>query len=146
MTRCKWSLMVRDACLFDHSTLLTPMLSDSNQARVAAQETRLVIQQVANDMDEIKRSWFPNLLVVRGSRLNLLPENQLIQILRSWLAPADPSTNHNTARKAQHDGTAAWLFQGQIIIKWKSTGSLLWIYGKRAFLLLFPASERLLTD
>jgi hypothetical protein len=74
----------------------------------------------------------------------LMPQlagNQLIQLLRSWLAPADPSTNHNIARKAQHNGTAAWLFQGQIIIKWKSTGSLLWIHGKRAFLLLFPASD-----
>ncbi|KAN0139299.1 hypothetical protein V8E53_002800 [Lactarius tabidus] len=87
------------------------VIDDNTQARVAAQETRLVIQQSANDIDEIK--W-----------------NQLIQLLRSWLSPADPSTNHNTARKAQHNGTAAWLFQGQIIIKWKSTGSLLWIHGK----------------
>ncbi|KAN0139500.1 hypothetical protein V8E53_003001, partial [Lactarius tabidus] len=77
----------------------------------AATDTKLIIQQVANDIDDIK--W-----------------NQLIQLLRSWLSPADPSTNHNTARKAQHNGTAAWLFQGQIIIKWKSTGSLLWIHGK----------------
>ena len=37
-------------------TLLTPIFSDSNHARVAAQETRFVIQQVANDMDEIKCS------------------------------------------------------------------------------------------
>ena len=75
--------------------------------------------------------------MVRSSRTNLLAGNQFIQLLRSWLSPVDPSTNHITARKAQHNGTAAWLFQGQIIIKWKSTGSLLWIYGKRAFLLLF---------
>jgi hypothetical protein len=34
--------------------LLTPILSDGKQARVAAQETRLVIQQTANDIDEIK--------------------------------------------------------------------------------------------
>ncbi|KAN0129357.1 hypothetical protein V8E53_012841 [Lactarius tabidus] len=87
------------------------VIDDSKQARVAAQETRLVIQQAANDIDEIK--W-----------------NQFIQLLRSWLSPADPSTNHNIARKAQHNGTAAWLFEGQIIIKWKSIGSLLWIHGK----------------
>jgi hypothetical protein len=46
----------------------------------------------------------------------------------------DPSTNHNIAQKAQHKGTAVWFFQGSIFIEWKSTGSLLWIYGKRAFL------------
>jgi hypothetical protein len=77
----------------------------------------------------------PNLAIVRSSRLNLLAGNQLIQLLRSWLSPADPSTNHNIARKAQHNGTAAWLFQGQVITEWKSIGSLLWIHGKRAFLL-----------
>ncbi|KAH9018461.1 hypothetical protein EDB84DRAFT_1231526, partial [Lactarius hengduanensis] len=47
-----------------------------------------------------------------------------------WLSPADPSTNHNIARKAQHKGTAVWFFQGSIFIEWRSTGSLLWIHGK----------------
>ena len=27
-----------------------------------------------------------------------------------------------------------WFFQGQIIVKWKSAGSLLWVNGKRTFL------------
>ena len=30
-----------------------------------------------------------------------------------------------------------WFFQGSIYIEWKSTGSLLWIHGKRAFLSVF---------
>src|ERR1700761_7472780 len=64
----------------------------------------------------------------------MLTGNQLKQLLRAGLSPADPSTNHNIARKAQHEGTAVWFFQGSIIIEWKSTGSLLWVYGKRAFL------------
>jgi hypothetical protein len=129
--------MVRAACPANCQTILTSMLPDSRQARVAEQETRLVIQQAANDIDEIKCSWLPNFANARSSRLNLLAGNQLIQLLRSWLSPTDPSTNHNIARKSQHNGTATWLFQGQIIIKWKSTGSLLWIHGKRVFLLLF---------
>ncbi|KAH9029584.1 ankyrin repeat-containing domain protein [Lactarius pseudohatsudake] len=56
--------------------------------------------------------------------------NQIKWLLRAWLSPADPSTNHNIARKAQHKGTAVWFFQGSIFIEWKSTGSLLWIHGK----------------
>ncbi|KAH9015072.1 ankyrin repeat-containing domain protein [Lactarius hengduanensis] len=56
--------------------------------------------------------------------------NQLKELLRAWLSPADPLTNHNIARKAQHKGTAVWFFQGSIFIEWKSTGSLLWIHGK----------------
>ncbi|KAF8259884.1 hypothetical protein EI94DRAFT_1690198 [Lactarius quietus] len=86
-------------------------LVESKQATAAAKEAKSIIQQTATGMDEIK--W-----------------NQWKQLLRAWLCPADPSTNHNIAQKAQHEGTAEWLFQGKIVIEWKSTGSLLWIYGK----------------
>ena len=37
-------------------TIMTSILSDGKQASVAAQETRLVIQHAANDIDEIKCS------------------------------------------------------------------------------------------
>ncbi|KAF8261052.1 hypothetical protein EI94DRAFT_1667502 [Lactarius quietus] len=86
-------------------------LVDSKQATIAAKETNLIIQQAATGIDEIK--W-----------------NQLKQLLLAWLSPADPSTNHNIAQKAQHEGTALWLFEGRIVIEWKSAGSLLWIHGK----------------
>ena len=89
---------------------------------------------------------FPNFAIAPSSRLKLLAGKQLIQLLQSWLSPADPSTNHNIARKAQHDGTAVWLFQGRIIIEWKSAGSLLWIHGKRAFLSVIISGKQLLTD
>ncbi|KAI9442915.1 ankyrin repeat-containing domain protein [Lactarius indigo] len=55
---------------------------------------------------------------------------QLRDSLRRWVAPPDPSTNHNIACDIHHGGTAAWFFQGGIFAEWKSTGSLLWIYGK----------------
>jgi hypothetical protein len=110
------------------NTILISILSDGKQ-------TKLIIQQTANGIDDIKCSCLPtNLATACCSHSNVLTGNQLKQLLRTWLSPADPSTNHNIARKAQHMGTAAWLFQGQIIIKWKSTGSLLWIHGKRVFL------------
>ena len=120
------------ACPISCQTILISILADGEQARVAAHETKLIIQHAANDIDEIKCSWLPNLANVRSSRL-IFAGNLFIQLLRSWLSPADPSTNHNIARKAHHNGSAAWLFPGQIVIKWKSTGSLLWIHGKRVF-------------
>ena len=117
------------------NTISTSTFSDGKEAT-------LIIQNTANEIDKIKCLCLPtNLAVTCCSLLNLLAGNQLKQILRNWLSPADPSTNHNIAQKAQHDGTAAWLFEGGIIIEWKTTGSLLWIHGKRAFLLLFPASD-----
>ena len=62
---------------------------------------------------------------------SILTGNQLRQDLRRWLSPPDPSTNHNIARNAHHEGTATWFFQGNIFEEWKSSGSLLWIHGKR---------------
>jgi len=91
---------------------LQAVIDDGKQARVAAKEANLVIQHTADGIDKIQ--W-----------------NQLKQLLRAWLSPADPSTNHNIARKAQHKGTAVWFFQGRIIIEWESSsGSLLWVHGK----------------
>ncbi|KAI9438088.1 hypothetical protein H4582DRAFT_1852824 [Lactarius indigo] len=87
------------------------VIDDGREARMVATETKLILQHMANNVGHIK--W-----------------NQINQLLRAWLSPADPSTNHNIARKAQHEGTAVWFFQGSIYIEWKSTGSLLWIHGK----------------
>ena len=58
----------------------------------------------------------------------MITENQCKQPLPAWLSPTDPSTNHNTARESPYKGTTVWLFQGSVIIEWKSTGSLLWIH------------------
>jgi hypothetical protein len=49
----------------------------------------------------------------------------------AWLSPPDPSTNHNIACEAFHDGTAMWFIQGITFGNWKTSGSLLWIHGKR---------------
>jgi hypothetical protein len=61
--------------------------------------------------------------------------NQLRDSLLRWLSPPNPSINHNNACKAHHNGTAQWFFQGSIFNQWKSTGSFLWVHGKRALLL-----------
>jgi len=47
----------------------------------------------------------------------------------TWLTPPDPSTNHNIACEAHHNGTAQWFIQGSTFSEWKALGSLLWIHG-----------------
>ncbi|KAH9165582.1 hypothetical protein EDB89DRAFT_1891951 [Lactarius sanguifluus] len=74
-------------------------------------ETKQVVQQLASSVDDMK--W-----------------NQSRKSLREWVFPPDPSTNHNIACDLHHGGTAQWFFQGSMFDEWKSTGSLLWIYGK----------------
>src|SRR6266852_8030469 len=71
----------------------------------------------------------------RSKRSDNHTGNQLRDSLLRWLSPSDPSINHNIASKAHHNGTAQWFFQGQIFHQWKSTGSFLWIHGKRVSLL-----------
>ena len=51
-------------CPISCQTILISILADGEQARVVTQETRLVVQHVANDIDEIKCSWLPNLAII----------------------------------------------------------------------------------
>jgi hypothetical protein len=74
---------------------------------------------------------------------NVLVGNQVRESLRTWVPSPDPSTNHSIACGIQHDGSAKWFFRGGIFSEWKSTGSLLWIYGKR---MVFPVDPRLGAD
>jgi hypothetical protein len=85
---------------------------------------------VANNADEEKRSSSrisPSLVL----ELILFAVRQLRRDIQRWLAPPDPSTNHNIARKAHYQGTAAWFFEGSMFGEWKSSPSLLWVHGKR---------------
>ncbi len=52
---------------------------------------------------------------------------------KSWLSPPDPSKNYNIGYKTHQDGTAAGVFEGNVLDEWNVKGSLLWIHGKRAF-------------
>ncbi|KAH9964684.1 hypothetical protein BGW80DRAFT_1447977 [Lactifluus volemus] len=61
--------------------------------------------------------------------MNKMKRDQLQKDIRMWLTPPDPSTNHNIARTAHHNGTAAWFIQSETFQKWKTSGSLLWIHG-----------------
>ncbi|KAH8980421.1 ankyrin repeat-containing domain protein [Lactarius akahatsu] len=75
-------------------------------------EARMIIQTTSHNVDDLKRG-------------------ELLERLRNWQSPSDPSTNHVIASASrQHEGTAEWFCKGNIFEKWKATGSLLWIHGK----------------
>jgi hypothetical protein len=101
--------------------------------RVDGKEGKGVIQQTADDADQVKRLWSSNRIHAGHAGLIILTGSQLRQGLRIWLSPPDPSTNHNIACNAHHTGTATWFFEGRTYNEWKSTGSELplWIHGKR---------------
>jgi hypothetical protein len=70
--------------------------------------------------------------------------NQLRDNLLRWLSPPNPSSNHNISCKAHHNGTTQWFFQGSIFNQWKSTGSFLWVHGKRASFLTSTVQRQLI--
>ena len=88
------------------------------------------MQQMANDVDEVKRL-SSNLICADHGALRIFSGKQSRESIHSWLSPPDPSTNHNIACGTHHKKTAGWFFEGSIFQEWKSTGSLLWIHGKR---------------
>ena len=97
--------------------------------RVAGVDDR--IKQTANDVDQVKRP-SSNFIGTEFGFLRIISENQLRENVHKWLSPPDPSTNHNIACGTHHKKTATWFFQGTFFREWKSSGSLLWIHGKRA--------------
>ena len=92
------------------------------------------VQQMA---DEVKRLSSPDFISAGYGILSVVSENQSRENIHRWLSPPDPSTNYNIACGTQHKKTASWFFQGNIFQEWKSTGSLLWIHGKRLSCPLF---------
>jgi hypothetical protein len=91
---------------------------------------KVATQQTATDVDQMKRL-SSNFISADYRILPILLGNQLRGNIHKWLSPPDPSTNHNIACATHHKKTASWFFQGSIFQEWKSTGSLLWIHGKR---------------
>ena len=90
-----------------------------------------VTKQTTNDVDQVNRSLFPNFISAAHGLLHTISETQLRENIHKWLSPPDPSTNHKIACDTYNKKTATWFFQGSIFREWKSTGSLLWIHGKR---------------
>ncbi|KAI9434798.1 hypothetical protein H4582DRAFT_2174263, partial [Lactarius indigo] len=74
-------------------------------------EMKLIMQTTSQNVDDLKRE-------------------KMLERLREWQSPSDPSTNHIIASDRQHNGTAEWFCKGNTFEEWKATGSLLWVHGK----------------
>ena len=103
---------------------------------LGVKDTRVAIQEVANQVDHLTRSWSANLIAADHLSLTSLPVIELRKDLRKWIAPPDPSVNLKTASSAHHAGTTAWCTEGITVANWRKSGSLLWIHGKRTYLII----------
>ena len=96
-----------------------------------------MMQQIASDVNRMKRSLLIDSTYHDPVALNLVPGDRLQKEARTWVSPPDPSPNYNIAREIHQNGTATWFCEGSIFAEWSAKGSLLWIHGKRASLKLF---------
>ena len=64
-------------------------------------EEKKVLKQIADDVDQEKRSSSPHLVSTDCRTSRIISENQLRENIHRWLSPSDPSTNHNIACDTQ---------------------------------------------
>lgn len=65
-----------------------------------------------------------------GSQIDDLQIREERRLIAEWLRGADPSTNHNAARKKHEPGTGDWLLNLKDFETWKDgEGGVLWLYG-----------------
>jgi hypothetical protein len=102
------------------------------------------IRAVDDKLDQANRSLSFQIPDRHSAGSDCFIENQLRDSLLRWLSPPNPSVNHNIARKAHHDGTTQWFFEGSIFNRWKSNGSFLWVHGKRVSFLTFTMRRPLI--
>jgi hypothetical protein len=70
------------------------------------------VREVADNVDQVKRLSYNNLVRSGCGASCVLSGNQLWDSLHKWLSPPDPSTNHNIACGTHQKITANWFFQG----------------------------------
>jgi len=94
-------------------------------------DVREVVQGLDDKVFQVNRASSPNAIISVPQPPQTFPGDHLRDDLRTWLSPPNPSTNHNIACDAQHKGTSRWFFRSTIFTRWNSTGSFLWLHGKR---------------
>ncbi|KAI9436570.1 hypothetical protein H4582DRAFT_2078189 [Lactarius indigo] len=102
--------LTREEALMAAAEILKLTHIVDNKLTTVMNETKQVVQQLASGV--------------------IVDDVKCRKILKEWVLPPDPSTNHDIAYELHHGGTAQWFFQGGMFEEWKSTGSLLWIHGK----------------
>ena len=100
-------------------------------------EAGLVIQQMSEQVNDLNCSWSLNIIAAYYEYSTSHIGIEIRKDFRKWIAPPDPSVNYNAASGAHHGGTAAWCLEGNTLADWKTSGSLLWIHGKRIYPVTF---------
>ena len=105
--------------------------------KLIEEEVRMAVAEILKIACDREGSWSFHLGIANHKGMTSLIGNELRKDLRKWVAPPDPSVNYNTACDYHLEGTAAWCTKSNTVANWKSSGSLLWIHGKRTYVITF---------
>ena len=97
------------------------------------------MHQVSSDLNKAERELIFDVVVANENHRDCPTGDNLQEKIFGWLSAPDPWTNHHTACKSRHRGTADWFIKGNTFSDWRTSdvpSSLLWVHGKR---LLIPA-------
>ena len=103
------------------------------ETRADAKETKAIVKDIVEKMDARDCSYPLDLVVIPGRSSRTVTVEEVLQKLQKRLSPPNPSINYNIGLRDLHRETATWFLEGRILQEWYSTGSLLWIHGKRTF-------------
>ncbi len=92
-----------------------------------------MVKEIVNKMDACDCSYHLDLVAIPCRGSHTIIGEEVLTKLKGWLSPPDPSTNYNIGLRDLHEETATWFLEGHMFQEWHSTGSLLWIHGKRTF-------------
>lgn len=111
--------------------LLWPFESDKLEELLKALERHKTMLRTALSVDTGATNIATNDAVNKiGAQLEDLKAREERKQIADWLRGADPSTNHNSARKKHEPGTGEWLLNLKAFEEWREgDGSLLWLHG-----------------
>ena len=96
-------------------------------------QAKAMVKDIVDKMDARQCSYPPDFVAMPSSSSHTAVGKEMLQNFKEWLSPPDPSTNYAIGLRDLHEETATWFLEGRIFREWHSTGSLLWIHGKRMF-------------
>jgi hypothetical protein len=94
-------------------------------------EINAATKDIVNKMDPRKHPPSHDMVAIDGGSSRIEIWKDFLLDLQRWLSPSEPLMNYNLGINAYHEGTATWFMEGGIFQEWHTTGSLLWIHGKR---------------
>jgi hypothetical protein len=92
------------------------------------------MHQIASDLNKAKRELFSDVVVTDWDHRDCSTGDNLQKDIFGWLSAPVPWTNHYSACKLRHPGTAEWFIHGNTFPEWRASevpSCLLWVHGKR---------------